>query len=85
MIEFTQNFVFTWPFDPNNHTNKLKSEVKAIADRVYTNQSLLNEVDHFKQLFTNKKECLIHANLHTGEFKVNDGDVKVNVFFFAIL
>ena len=80
MVELTRHFNFVSPFDPNDPTNNVKPEVRALAEKkIYGNQRLLGEVESFKQIFLTKKECLVHGNLHTGSITVNEGTAKVRL------
>lgn len=78
LMSLMQTQIFEGPFDNANTENIVFPEVRALADqRIYGNQEVLAEVSRFKQLFLNKKECLLHGNLHTGSIMVKDGAAKV--------
>lgn len=85
MVTLTQQFVFTRPFTKNDETNKCSPEVSEILDSVYGDGTVLSAAKDMLQIFLQKKECLIHGDLHTGSIMVKGTDARIFDIEFAIV
>ena len=77
MVSLTNQYVFTRPFVRDDPTNRCSEEVKKNLSFVYDDQSVLEGVAKMKALFLNKKECLLHGDLHTGSIMIHGTTPKV--------
>merc|ERR1711976_189799 len=73
----TREFVFERPYDPDDETNHCEEEAASVAVRIRDNTAILTARDVFKNLYLNKKECLLHGDLHNGSVMVHSGDAKM--------
>ena len=68
----------TFPTDRSHNTcpPDLQQAIKYIFD----NPEMQHEMGNLRSLYFNKKECLIHGDLHDGSVMVNEGFSKVFPF-----
>lgn len=71
MSALTQDFVFRHPFTQSEKTNRCSPEVSERLDSIYGDENVLTAAKNMLKLFSNKKECLIHGDLHTGSIMVS--------------
>ncbi|MEM9806472.1 MAG: S-methyl-5-thioribose kinase [Cyanobacteria bacterium P01_D01_bin.56] len=71
LCQLTEEFIFTFPYmeHPSNYSNSLTDQwaQKYLRD----NSEYKLNVLKFKELFITKTDALLHADLHTGSFMVN--------------
>ncbi|XP_046376771.2 methylthioribose kinase-like [Haliotis rufescens] len=77
MMDLTERYIFTGPFSPDDPTNRCSPSLKARLDWVYGDQEVLRAAAEMKRIFLEKKEALVHGDLHTGSIMVKDEDAKV--------
>ncbi|XP_021358736.1 uncharacterized protein LOC110453865 isoform X2 [Mizuhopecten yessoensis] len=85
LVQLTEQFVFTKPFTKDDPTNKCSTEVSSHAQLVYDNQQVLTNAAKMKKIFLEKKECLIHGDLHTGSIMVCNDSAKLMDIEFAFM
>ena len=78
MVAMQCEYCFTRPYNKDDTTNILADEVSSTAARLYSDNTLLEQVDALQTIYTERKECLLHNDLHTASVMVKDGDVKVS-------
>ena len=66
MVSLTKKFVFTAPFVKEDPTNKCADNVKPILSQIYEDSKVLNAAEKIRNIFLERKECLVHGDLHTG-------------------
>ncbi|XP_064618274.1 methylthioribose kinase-like isoform X2 [Liolophura sinensis] len=76
-VKLTEQFVFTRPFTADDDTNVNPDIIKPHLPLVYDNPNILAAAREMKSLFLEKKECLVHGDLHTGSVMVNQSLAKV--------
>lgn len=84
-MALTEKFVLTAPFDPNESTNRCSDAVKKQLHSVQNNQTVHEAANVMKKLFLEKKECLVHGDLHTGSIMVDGDSAKVSVLTSEII
>ncbi|XP_067672837.1 methylthioribose kinase-like [Haliotis asinina] len=77
MVQLTERYIFTGPFSPDDPTNRCSPSLRAKLDWVHGDQEVLRAAAHMKKIFLEKKEALVHGDLHTGSIMVKDKDAKV--------
>ncbi|XP_052760164.1 methylthioribose kinase-like isoform X1 [Mya arenaria] len=77
MVQLTENYVFTFPFKPDGLHNSCSDQVAAKLHTIYEDQQVLDTAARMLKLFLEKKECLLHGDLHTGSILVNDTDSRM--------
>lgn len=50
---------------------------EALRQEIIENQAIQNEIKRLRQLFIEKKECLIHTDLHSSNVMVNSKDLRI--------
>ncbi|XP_033743303.1 methylthioribose kinase-like isoform X2 [Pecten maximus] len=85
LVQLTEQFVFTKPFTKDDPTNKFSEEVSMHAHLVYDNPQVLANAEKMKKVFLEKKECLIHGDLHTGSIMVCNDSAKLMDIEFAFV
>ncbi|XP_060076671.1 methylthioribose kinase-like [Ylistrum balloti] len=83
LVQLTEQYVFTRPFLKDDPTNKYSEEVGSRANLVYDNPQVLANAAKMKKVFLEKKECLIHGDLHTGSIMVYNDSAKLMDIEFA--
>ena len=77
MCELSKQYIFTRPFNQQDETNHSSDPVKERLDTVYKDQDVLDTASKMLKIFQEKKECLIHGDLHTGSVLVKGSDAKL--------
>lgn len=77
----TEEFVFTRPFTADDNTNINPDIIKPHLGLVYDNPDIMTAAREMKSLFLEKKECLVHGDLHTASVMVNESLAKVSGHF----
>ena len=77
LVSLTEQFIFTKPFDKSDSTNRLSEDISCSLPQLYDNPRVLEAANFMKGIFLNKKECLVHGDLHTGSIMVNEDETKV--------
>lgn len=77
MMSLTADYVFTRPFNKDDETNTCSPEVSKQLASIYEDENLLAVVKDMRQIFTEKKECLIHGDLHAGSVMVKETDARM--------
>lgn len=80
MVALTKQFVFTAPFVNGEPTNQCADNVRPLLPQIYDDPHVLQTAERMRKLFLEKKECLLHGDLHTGSVMcTSDGkDPKVS-------
>mgnify|MGYP002153701028 CR=1 FL=1 len=76
-MSITEQYVFTRPFTKDDETNKCSTAVKERLDTVHNDPQVLETSKKMLKLFLEKKECLVHGDLHTGSILVKDTDARI--------
>lgn len=85
MVNLTADYVFTRPFTKGDETNKCSPEVSKQLASVYEDEKILSVAKEMHQVFTQKKECLIHGDLHAGSVMVKGTDTRMfDIEFCAV-
>lgn len=74
--KLTENFVFTFPYMPHA-TNKVRPSVQAAANKLWADMEFKKNVLHLKDIFMNKTDALLHADLHTGSIMINQDETYI--------
>ncbi|XP_045213350.2 methylthioribose kinase-like [Mercenaria mercenaria] len=77
MVNLTAEYVFTRPFSRADETNKCSPEVSKQLKLVYGDEQVLSTASEMRQIFTEKRECLIHGDLHAGSVMVKGTDTRM--------
>ncbi|XP_013405105.1 uncharacterized protein LOC106169969 isoform X2 [Lingula anatina] len=77
MVSLTRQYIFTRPFDKTDPTNRCSEAVQKKLHLIYEDPGLLDSVWKMRNLFLEKKECLVHGDLHTGSVLVSNNSAKV--------
>lgn len=85
MISLTQQYVFTRPFKSDDETNRCSDALKERLDTVHKDQQVLDTANTMLKLFLEKKECLLHGDLHTGSILVKDTSARMFDVEFAFV
>lgn len=85
MCSLTDQYVFTRPFTKGDSTNRCTAEVAERLASVYGDQDILTAAQKMRAIFLEKKECLLHGDLHTGSIFIKDQDVKMFDMEFAFV
>lgn len=86
LCDITKTFVFTEPFDKHSSTNDIFGANQNYIDQeIYQDNILLSEIEHLKNVFSNKKQALLHGDLHTGSIFTNKEAVIVFDYEFAFI
>lgn len=84
LCETTMIYVFSEPFNRSGSSNDIFEPLKEFIDyEVYQDNELLQRIEELKRRFINKKQALIHGDLHTGSIFVNQSSVIVFDYEFA--
>lgn len=83
MLSLTKEFIFTRPFNKADETNRCSDSVRERLDTVYRDQQVLQTANKMLKIFLEKKECLVHGDLHTGSILVNGSDARIFDMEFA--
>ena len=70
MCEIMATYIFGKTFDPEDADKLVKPKLRHVVQELYQDQRLIQDVTHFRRLYREKKECLIHGDLHTGSVMV---------------
>ncbi|XP_046568813.1 methylthioribose kinase-like isoform X1 [Haliotis rubra] len=76
-LTLREQLLFTSPFTPGDPSNQCSDAVKARLDWLYGDQEVLRAAADMKRIFLEKKEALVHGDLHTGSIMVKDEDAKI--------
>ncbi|XP_071129810.1 methylthioribose kinase-like [Mytilus edulis] len=87
MVALTNKFVFTAPFVNGEPTNQCADNVRPLLPQIYDDPNVLQTAEKMRKLFLEKKECLLHGDLHTGAVMcTSDGkDPKMMDIEFAFV
>ncbi|XP_022318105.2 methylthioribose kinase-like [Crassostrea virginica] len=85
LVSLTEQFIFTKPFDKSDSTNRLSEDISCSLPQIYDNPRVLEAANFMKGIFLNKKECLVHGDLHTGSIMVNGDETKMIDLEFAYM
>lgn len=86
LCEITKTFVFTEPFDSQSSTNSISEGNRSFINQVvFQDQQLKTEIDNLKYRFLNKKQALIHGDLHTGSILTDGKSIIIFDFEFAFI
>ncbi|XP_025092220.1 uncharacterized protein LOC112562862 isoform X1 [Pomacea canaliculata] len=77
LVKLTDTYIFTDPFSRTGESNRWSSLLNSHIESVYGDEELLSIVKKFQKLFHEKKEALIHGDLHTGSAMVRDKDIRM--------
>lgn len=77
MVGLTAEYVFTKPFNKSDDTNKCSPEVSERLNLLYEDENVLSAAKALCKIFTEKKECLIHGDLHAGSIMVKGTDTRM--------
>ncbi|XP_030835761.1 uncharacterized protein LOC100889562 [Strongylocentrotus purpuratus] len=77
MVSLTRDFIFTYPFLRDHPTNQCSPEVADCLALIYDNDELLRNASDLRSIFLEKKDCLLHGDLHTGSIMTKDQDAKM--------
>lgn len=83
-MKLTDTYIFTDPFSRTGESNRWSSLLNSHIESVYGDKELLSIVKKFQKLFHEKKEALIHGDLHTGSAMVRDKDIRVSYIRFFL-
>jgi 5-methylthioribose kinase len=84
LCETTITYVFTEPFIRTGSSNDIFEPSKGFIDvEVYQDQKLLYQIEELKRKFIEKKQSLIHGDLHTGSIFVKQSSLIVFDFEFS--
>lgn len=84
LCDTTMTYVFTEPFMKHGSTNDIYEQSKKFVDlEVYQDNELCNQIEKLKRQFINKRQALIHGDLHTGSIFVKDSSIVVFDYEFA--
>ena len=85
MLALTEEFVFTRPFNEQDETNRCSDLLKEKLDSVYKDKEVLETASKMLKIFLEKKECLVHGDLHTGSVLVSGSDTRIMDMEFAFI
>ena len=77
MTEMLRDYAFNNWLVRGHPINVMLDGMKATAERLYDDTELVAVLAKLQGVFTDKRECLSHRDLHTGAVMVNGADVKV--------
>ena len=83
MLSLTKEFIFTRPFNKADETNHCSDSVRERLNTVYGDQQVLQTANKMLKIFFEKKECLVHGDLHTGSILVKGSDARIFDMEFA--
>ncbi|XP_041363738.1 methylthioribose kinase-like [Gigantopelta aegis] len=77
LISVTSQYIFTKPFIRDEPTNRYSDVIRGKLGWIYEDQEVLTAAEKMKEVFLNKKESLIHGDLHTGSLMVKESDSRM--------
>ena len=77
MVEVKLEYSFTCWLVRCHPANVMLDGLRETADRLYDDEQVIAVLTKLRGVYSNKKECLIHRDLHSGSVMVKDDDVKV--------
>jgi 5-methylthioribose kinase len=84
LCETTKTYVFSEPLIRTGNSNDIfKLSQKFIESEVYQDDELIKQVNDLKEQFTNKRQALLHGDLHTGSIFVHKSSIIVFDYEFA--
>ncbi len=84
LCDTTKTYVFSEPFMKHGNTNDIFELSKEFVDHeVYQDHELFNQIEKLKRQFINKKQALIHGDLHTGSIFVKESSIIIFDYEFA--
>lgn len=84
MVDLIRQYIFEDPYDERAETNNINQDVICIAQKMWKNKKVQEAVVEMKQLFLEKKECLLHGDMHTESILVHGDDPKVKFKSYLI-
>lgn len=80
LSKITDDFIFSKPFSADDPTNHWSVELEGKAHNVHHSPEILDVVRAMHKLFQEKKEALIHGDLHTGSALVGSSGQDIRMF-----
>lgn len=78
LSELTKQLIFIEPYNNIKKRNKVPAELESwVKEHIYHNDRLNAKVESLREVFENEEQSIIHGDLHTGSFMVNNDQVKV--------
>ena len=78
LSELTKQLIFIEPYNNIKKRNKVPAELESwVKEHIYHNDRLNAKVESLREAFENEEQSIIHGDLHTGSFMVNNDQVKV--------
>ena len=77
MAKLQKDLVFVKPYDSCSPSVKVAMEMQPYLTRVHGDSRLKAAVDRAKSVYEDKRESLIHGDLHLANVIVNQGHAKV--------
>lgn len=85
MVELTRQYIFQRPYDAEDKTNSCSSELVPLVAEVRADSTVKAAVGELLGKFSNKQECLVHGDLHSGSVMVRGDSIKVFDAEFAFI
>ncbi|XP_052262881.1 methylthioribose kinase-like isoform X1 [Dreissena polymorpha] len=85
MVTLTKQYVFTFPFLREGTNNRCSQEIAEHLDRIYADEQVTSTANRMLKLFLEKKECLLHGDLHTGSIMVDAEHARMFDVEFAFV
>lgn len=75
----TKDFVFQCPFGLSfpDGVVCLEENLEWAKENIFENKKVLNQREKLEAIYNNKKETLLHGDLHTGSIMLNDSEVYI--------
>ncbi len=83
LCPLTEQFVFTYPFELHDN-NRVPPGLEAQVEAMQQDKAIIKVVKRLKKVFKEKRQGLIHGDLHTGSLLVNEKDMRVIDTEFAM-
>nr|KAG5702732.1 hypothetical protein BaRGS_003606 [Batillaria attramentaria] len=77
IINVTDTYFFNNALTPNMPTNHWSPLLNDEVEAMQTDDELLRVTKHMQRLFHEKKEALIHGDMHTGSTMVKGKDIRI--------
>ncbi|XP_071476010.1 methylthioribose kinase-like [Diadema antillarum] len=85
MVSLTRDYIFTKPFTRGDPTNRCSPEVTDHLSVIYDDAKVLENAAELRTIFMEKKDCLLHGDLHTGSIMTKGSDAKMIDLEFAFV
>ncbi len=84
LCEITRTYVLIEPFDILSDQNAIFEPNRDYINRkIFQDKWLLQEVEQLRETFDNKKQALLHGDLHTGSVFIKDSSIVIFDYEFA--